>query len=45
MKDFLRFLREQPLWWLVPLFVLFGVLVWLARVQASAPDSPFVYRL
>lgn len=44
-RDFLCFLRARPLWWIVPILALFGALAWLARVQASAPDSPFTYRL
>lgn len=44
-RDFLRFLREKPLWWIVPILALFGVLAWLARVQALAPEAPFTYRL
>jgi hypothetical protein len=44
-REFLAFLRAKPLWWILPILVLFGVLTWLARVQALAPDSPFTYRL
>jgi hypothetical protein len=45
MREFARFLRARPLWWIVPILALFGALAWLARVQALAPDAPFTYRL
>jgi hypothetical protein len=44
-RDFGRFLWERKLWWMVPMvvvFLLFGVLVFLAQSSAVAP---FIYVL
>jgi len=44
-RDFARFLWVRKLWWMVPMvavFLLFGVLVFLAQSSAVAP---FVYVL
>jgi hypothetical protein len=45
LKDFWRFLWARKLWWMVPMvivFLLFGVLVFMAQSSAVAP---FIYVL
>lgn len=44
-RELFHFLWENKLWWMVPIiviFVLLGVLIWLAQ---SAAVVPFVYTL
>ncbi|HOW28707.1 MAG TPA: DUF5989 family protein [Elusimicrobiota bacterium] len=44
-KELLQFLWKEKLWWMIPMvivFVLFGVLLYLAQGSAVAP---FIYTL
>jgi hypothetical protein len=42
MREFLTFLATHKKWWLVPLLVLTGLLIFLALVSHHR-DAPFVY--
>ncbi len=45
MSRLLRYLREHPLVWLVPLVLTVGVLGLIAWKIGRTPASPFVYDL
>ena len=43
MRDYLRFLRRHPLWWLAPILLYLGAYAWLAQGVAHTPENPFNY--
>ena len=43
LPGFLRFLRQHPWRWLLPLLTFGLLLVWLAWQAADVPSVPFVY--
>jgi len=45
MKRLIRYLREHPLVWIMPLLVLVMFLGLLAYKIARTPTSPFIYDL
>jgi hypothetical protein len=45
MGDYLRFLRGHPLWWLTPIALYLGALLWLAARLVQTPENPFAYTL
>lgn len=43
-KDFLQFLKEEKIWWILPLVVVLALLGLLAFAAGSAgPLAPFLY--
>jgi hypothetical protein len=44
-RDYLRFLRRHPAWWLAPIVLYLGVFAWLAAGVAQTPANPFNYSL
>lgn len=45
MGDYLRFLRAHPVWWLAPIALYLGTLLWLATRLVRTPENPFAYTL
>ena len=45
MRTYLYFLRRHPVWWLTPILLYLGALLWLASLVARTPDNPFAYTL
>jgi|KBSSwiStaDraftv2_1062776.scaffolds.fasta_scaffold160868_3 hypothetical protein len=45
MRTYLHFLRRHPVWWLTPILLYLGALLWLASLVARTPDNPFAYTL
>jgi len=43
MGEYLRFLRTHPVWWLAPIALYLGVLLWLAAQLVRTPENPFAY--
>jgi hypothetical protein len=43
-KAFLRFLRENTRWWLVPTLVMLLVLAALLLLSSGSTVAPFLYR-
>jgi hypothetical protein len=42
--DFLAFLKEEKIWWILPLIVLLGLLALVAILGQSSPIlAPFIY--
>ena len=43
-SDFLAFLKEEKLWWMIPLLLLLGLLaLLLVGGQVAGPLAPFLY--
>ena len=45
MSAYLRFLRRHPGWWLTPIVIYLGILLWLAFRLVQTPENPFAYSL
>ena len=45
MRTYLHFLRRHPVWWLTPILLYLGTLLWLASLVARTSDYPFAYTL
>ncbi len=46
LKEFLQFLKERKLWWLLPIIivlVVLGAIIWVAG--PSSPVAPFIYTI
>jgi hypothetical protein len=43
MGEYLRFLRTHPVWWLAPIALYLGILLWLATQLVRTPENPFAY--
>ncbi len=43
MRDYLRFLRQYPAWWLIPILLYVGAFGWLAAGVERTPENPFNY--
>lgn len=41
LKSYLHFLRTEPLWWIVPILLLFGAIVAAAWISEREPS--FIY--
>ena len=41
--DYLRFLRSHPVWWLTPIALYLGTLLWVASQLVRTPENPFAY--
>ena len=44
-KEFLRFLRQEKKWWLIPLLLLLLALGALVIFSSGSPLAPFIYPL
>jgi hypothetical protein len=44
-RDYLKFLRRYPVWWLAPILLYLGAFLWLAGGVAQTPANPFNYSL
>ena len=44
-KDLLRFLWKQKLWWMIPMFVVLLLVGILIALSLTTPAAPFVYTL
>ncbi|MGQ0552921.1 MAG: DUF5989 family protein [Planctomycetota bacterium] len=40
---FFAFLKENWIWWLAPLILAAGLVVWLVMFSEGDADSPFIY--
>ena len=44
-SEYFRFLRAHPVWWLAPIALYLGTLLWLATRLVRTPENPFAYTL
>ena len=45
MREYLKFLRRHPVWWLAPILLYLGAFLWLAAGVVQTPANPFTYSL